>query len=264
MKLIISISFILGCTIVAYGQGRTLIKSAEMIAPTEVSIDQAGNVYFSSEDGDIFRIGPSLEKREIFSPPNPATTNMLEAWQGLRIFTFHKEIQQYRLINRNLSLSEDYSFPAGLIGFAEAATPTFDNNIWVIDQADFSLKKYIIRSQRIASKTALDLILDMEDYEILHCREYQNRLFVSTQNKGILIFDNFGNLIKTLPYEAIGYFNFWKDVLYFIQGNKLIKINLYNNERLQTDLPEDRTWEFVLIFDQKNYLISGGHLFLYK
>lgn len=263
MKFIIYAYFIF-ISAVLYGQERKLIKSADIFVPTEVSIDQAGNLYFSSKDGDIFRIAPSLEKQEFFSPPNPAATNILEAWQGLRIFTFHKEIQKYRLINRNLSLSEDYAFPPDLIGFAEVATPTFDNNIWVIDQADFSLKKYVIHSQRIASKTALDLILDMEDYEILHCREYQNRLFVSTQNKGILIFDNFGNYIKTFQYKGIGYFNFWNDFLYFILNNQLVKINLYNDQNSLTNLPEDHIWDFVLIFDQQTYLISGANLFLYK
>lgn len=264
MKLFISFSFFFVCAIVAHCQERTLIKSADIIVPTEVSIDQAGNLYFSSKDGDIFRITPSLEKQDFFSPPNPAATNILEAWQGLRIFTFHKEIQKYRLINRNLSLSEDYVFPPDLIGFAEVATPTFDNNIWVIDQADFSLKKYVIHSQRIESKTALDLILDMEDYEILHCREYQNHLFLSTRNKGILIFDNFGNFIKTFQYKGVGYFNFWNDFLYFIQNNQFVKINLYNDQRILSDLPADHAWDFVLIFDQKTFLISGGNLFLYE
>jgi hypothetical protein len=252
------------CVIAAKGQDIKHIKSNEITPPTNISIDRAGNVYFSGKDGDIFRLNPSLEKQAFFSPSNPATTNILEAWQGLRIFTFHKELQKYRLINRNLSLAEEYDFPPDLIGFAEIATPTFDNNIWVIDQTDFSLKKYVIHSQRIESKTPLDLVLDQEDYQILHCREYQNRLFVSTLNNGILIFDNFGNFIKTMDYLGVDYFNFWQDDLYFILNNSLVKLNLYNDKMSVTKLPEDHSWDFVLIFDQQTYLMSGNNIFLYQ
>jgi len=245
-------------------QSLKLLKSLEIDQPTEVSIDRRGNIYFATYDGNIIRLNNQLEQQQVFSPPNPNSTEILDAWQGLRIFTFHRDLQQFRLINRNLSLHEDYVFPSDKIGFVEIATPSFDNNIWLIDQTDFSLKKYLIHNQEISSNTPLQLLLNPNDYGILHAQEYQNRIFISTRNAGILIFDNFGNFIRTFDYPGIMHFGFWKDNLYFLSDGKIVLLNLYNNEIKNIDLPADSNWEFTLIYDDLIYLFSKTCIKLYQ
>jgi hypothetical protein len=245
-------------------QSFTLIKSLEIAQPTEVSIDRGGNIYFATFDGDIIKLNSQLEQQQTFSPPNPNYTQILDAWQGLRIFTFHRDLQKFRLINRNLSLHEDYLFPVQQIGFVELATPSFDNNIWLIDQSDFSLKKYLIHNQEIGSNTPLQLLLNPSNYELLHCQEYQNRLFISTRGKGILIFDNFGTYLKTFNYPGIGYFNFNNDDIYFIRDNKLVSINLYDETMTSIELPSDDKWLFALVFEKSTYLFSNKYLYLYQ
>lgn len=247
-----------------FSQNLQLIESVNIDEPTEVSVDRAGNIYFSTYKGDIVSYSPLLKERAIFSPSNPSSTTILEAWQGLRIFSFHRDLQQYRLINRNLSLNEDYSFPPDLIGFAEMATPSYDNNIWVIDQIDFSLKKYDIFSKQIKSRTSLDFIFDPDNYEILHCKEYQNKLFVSAKNYGILIFDIFGNYLKTYQNQGVSFFNFWDDMIYYMEGNTLVKLNLYSDEILRIELPNKENWLFVLVYEDRTYLFSENQLSVYK
>ena len=258
------ILFLLLKDILAFSQNFEWIKSIEVNEPTQVSLDRAGNIYFSTFNGDIIKYSPNLNERIIFSPSNPNTTTILEAWQGLRVFSFHRDLQQYRLINRNLSLNEDYSFPTNLIGFAEIATSSYDNNVWVIDQIDFSLKKYDIFSKRVRSRTPLDLVINPDNYELLHCKEYQNRLFVSTRNYGIMIFDNFGNYIKTYQKKGITFFNFWEDTIYFLEGNVLVKLNLYNEETVHSELPSSENWLFALVYEERTYLFSKNQLSLYK
>ncbi|MCK5279578.1 MAG: hypothetical protein KAK04_13590, partial [Cyclobacteriaceae bacterium] len=252
--------FLLFKVFVLFSQNFQLIESIEIKEPTEVSLDRAGNIYYATFNGDIIKYNPLLKERFIFSPANPNKTTILEAWQGLRIFSFHRDMQQYRLINRNLSLNEDYSFPTNLVGFAEIATPSYDNNIWVIDQIDFSLKKYDIFSKRIKSRTPMDLLLNPDNYEILYCKEYQNRLFISTRNYGILIFDNFGNYIKTYENKGVSSFNFWKDTIYFMEENVLVKLNLYNNRTDYSELPKQENWLFALVFEDRTYLFSDNKL----
>lgn len=242
----------------------TIVHSKGIQKPSKVSIDQAGNIYIATFDGDIIRLDPGLQSELVFSPQIPGATSVLEAWQGLRIFTFHKELQLYRLINRNLSLHEDYNFNPDLVGFAEVAAPTFDNNVWAVDQFDFSLKKLNIRQSRIENVTPLNLLLNPADYEILHCKEYQNRLFISTKNKGILIFDNFGNFIKTYPFQDVDYFNFLNDELYFIRDNRLTSIELYSDNISESVLPSEGRWLFALRFKNLLYLFSEENVFLYK
>ena len=248
----------------AFSQEFVIDKKLAIDEPTEVSIDRVGNIYYATFHGDIIRINGDLDQQLIFSPINPNTTTILEAWQGLRVFAFHKDLQQYRLINRNLSLHEDYSFPPDAVNFAEVATPSFDNNIWVFDQVDFSLKKYDITGKRLWSRTTLDQLLDPNNYEILFCKEYQNRLFISTRDLGILIFDNFGNYIKTYDYKGITFFNFWEDALYFLDNDELVMLNLYDEVETRKSTPKDSDWLFVLIYEDKTYFFSKNEVLSYK
>jgi hypothetical protein len=264
MRALVLIVFLFFNAITSFSQNLQLVDSVQIKEPTEVSIDQSGNIYFATYNGDIIKYNPTLKEKSVFSPSNPNTTTILEAWQGLRIFSFHRDLQQYRLINRNLSLHEDYSFPTGLVEYAEIAAPSYDNNIWVIDQIDFSLKKYDIFSKQIQSRTALNLLLNSDNYEILHCKEYQNKLFVSTRNYGILIFDNFGNYLKTYQNKGVSFFNFWDDAIYFIEGNSLVKLNLYSEEIVFTELPNQINWLFALVYADQTYLFSKDQISLYK
>lgn len=248
----------------SFSQELQLISSKKISTPTEVSFDRAGNIYYATFNGDIIKYDPNIENETIFSPSGPSTITILEAWQGLRIFTFQRDLQQYRFVNRNLSLHEDYSFPQTLVNFAEIATSSYDNNIWLIDQVDFSLKKFDIESNTLQSRTTLDQIMDPDNYEILFMKEYQNRLFLSTKGQGILIFDNFGSYIKTYKYEGISFFNFWKDNIYFIEGNKIIQLNLYSEEIVTKELPSTSIWLFTLIYNDLIYLFSKNLLELYK
>jgi len=252
------------CSYPSSAQQLELQRTIEIEEPTEVSIDRGAGIYYATFNGDIIKLDRQLENSLIFSPNNPNTATILEAWQGLRVFSFHKDLQQYRLINRNLSLHEDYNFPPSTVSFVEVATPSYDNNIWLFDQVDFSLKKIGITANRLISRTPLDQLINPDNYEILFCKEYQNRLFLSTREHGILIFDNFGNYIKTFEYKGISFFNFWEDSMYFLQEDQLTIIGLYDEKISTRQLPNKSQWLFVLIYKDGYYLFSKNSLELYK
>ena len=240
-----------------------LVRTVLIDRPINISIDRTGQVYHATYNGVVARYDPMLDKKEDFSPPNPATCNLLEAWQGLRIFTFHREMQLFRLINRNLSLHEDYRLQ-GEVGFIELATPAFDNNLWLIDITDFTLKKFQLFSNTILSRTPLDLVLSPVNYDILYMKEFQNNIFVSSKTKGILIFDNLGNFVKTYPFKNISHFGFDGEEMYFLSDNHIILINLYTDNQRSISIPAGPNWLFVSLAGEKTYLYTPNSLSLYK
>jgi hypothetical protein len=247
-----------------YSQTFEFINAISIVAPTGVSTDTNGNVYYATFNGDVVRYDGQLLHKEIFSPQNPARIDQLEAWQGLRIFTFHRELQLYRLINRNLSMNEDYQFPADLVGFVQLAAPTFDNNIWLIDQEDFSLKRYQIHSNTIPVVSPLSLLLNAKKYEIRWMREYQNRLFVGVINVGILLFDNMGNYIKTFEEPEMSDLGFLGDAVYYIKDGQMVQINIYDDEKKLVPLPSGGPWKFIILSVSDLYLFSDIEIAHYR
>ena len=149
-------------------------------------------------------------------------------------------------------------------GFILMATPSYDNNIWLIDQSDFSIKKYVIFQQDILSSTPFDLLLDPDHYEISFMKEYQNKVFVADKNSGILLFDNLGNFIRKYDQPGLDEFNFFKNFIYFIDGNRIMLIDLYDDHRQTITLPSTKNYRHVLIFEDLYYLFNEKGMDIYR
>ena len=247
--------------LVPTGQPIHAIAETEIPDPGMVSIDQTGHVYLADNSGNIYKYDASGKQAAVFSPPQTAKIQLLEAWSGLRIFCFQRDVQEYFFLNRFLTATGSYGFDPDKVGFAEMATPSFDNNLWVIDQADFSLKKYDITRNDIIMQTSLDLLLDRRTYRLGFMKEYQNKLYISDKTSGILVFDNLGNYLKKIEAQGIEYFNFYGDEIYFTQNHQLVFINLYNDTRRSIGLPEKAKIKFGLVGqNDQYYLFEGGKL----
>ena len=255
------LSFLLAGTALFCARAQPLeaIACTPIPEPAGVSVDRSGNVYLADRRGNVILYNSNGIETLVFSPPRPAVISNLEAWHGLRIFCFFRDLQEYTFLNRFLISPGNYSFGAGIV-FAEAAGPSFDNNLWVFDQGDFSLKKYNVNLKEIQSLTPLILLLDQDNYDIAFIREHQNRVYLDDRRSGILVFDNLGTYINTLPLPEIDYFNFWEDRLYFLQSEMLISISLYGPERLERALPEGGNWKFALYAGDQYFLFSDKQL----
>jgi len=240
-----------------------LIGEIKINHPTKVSIDRVGNIYVVDNSGQLNRYNPKGEHQLDYSPSKPAEITLMESWQGLRIFLFFRDLQEYSFLDRFLANQQgNYEFIN--IGFVEMAAPSYDNNIWLIDQTDFSMKKYGVYQKRTLSSTPFDLLLNPDQYEITFIKEYQNKVYVSDKNSGILLFDNFGNFIRKYNRPGIEYFNFYDDKIYFISEGKIILINLYNDNRQEITLPTPVYYTHILIYNGLYYLFTETNMQIYK
>ncbi len=238
------------------------VRSTKIDSPSKVSVDQAGNIYVADQTGNLFLFDPEGTLQSDYSPPHPARISLLEAWQGLRIFLFFRDLQQYAFLNRFL-INPKGNYDFSNTGFVEMAAPSSDNNIWLIDQTDFSMKKYLIFQQQTGSSTPFDLLLDPEHYEIDFIKEYQNKVFVADKNSGILLFDNFGNFIKKYNQPGLKEFNFFDNYLYFIDKSQIVLIDLYNDNRQTVPLPAAKNYRHLIVFGDRYYLFDENGMDIY-
>lgn len=240
-----------------------LINTIKLNGPTEVSVDRAGNIYVVDQTGDLYQYNTKGELQLDYSPRRPAEVTLFEAWQGLRIFLFFRDLQEYTFLSRYLN-NQQGNYEFSNTGFVEMAAPSYDNNIWLIDQTDFSMKKYGIFQQKILSSTPFDLLLNPDQYEITFIKEYQNKVFVGDKNSGILLFDNFGNFIRRYKQPGLDEFNFYEDFIYFIDDGKIKTIHLYDDSRQAISLPESTDFHHILIFGGRYYLFDDTSMQIYR
>ncbi len=150
------------------------------------------------------------------------------------------------------------------IGFVRLATYSYDNNIWLIDERDFSLKKFNLSQTKVDLNTPLDLLLDPSLYDMNFMREYQNLVFVNDKNSGILVFDNMGNYKTKIPIKGLSQIGFYNDEIYFQEGDKIRFINIYTYIERTENLPENGAFQFILYAPSRLYLFKNTSVEVYK
>ena len=246
-------------------QGLNLIKEVKITTPIAVSLDRYGNIYSGDERGNVYKFDSTGTPVSNFSAQKVASISAIEAWQTLHVFVFYRDTQEFTTLNRFLTpLTLSTPINPEVIGFARAATLGMNENLWVFDDTDFSLKKYELSSQSLSLHTPLSLLLSPSEYSINFMREYQNMVFINDKNSGILVFDNLGNYKKKLPFAGLNYFGFSGNNLYFLQEGKIQLFDLYHFSEKSINLPSKYSYLFALLSENKLILFTKNSFQIYQ
>lgn len=258
------IVFFLLISVKIHAQELSLIKKQTISNPTLISIDKKNQLFLANTAGDIIAYDANLNELNIrFSPQKMADISFLEANATVRVLVFYQELQNFLILDRFLNPTGEYTFENPDIFFVKIATIAYDNNIWLIDEGDFSLKKYEVNLEQVLVNTDLDLLLDMENFDVNFMKEYQNQLFINDKNSGILVFDNLGNYRFTIDIKGLEFFSFYKKSLLYIQQGKLYFYDLYE-QKIIKEITLDENIKYVFAFDKKLVLSSDTELKLYE
>lgn len=240
------------------------VKSFQLaFEPITASIDRQGHLYFASARGAIEKYDQEGKLEYHYSPQMKAEPSLLEAWQGLRVFVYYDNFQEYLFLNRFLTDSERYDLgDFNLSQFNGVATLSADNNLWTVDSNNLMLRKVDLQNGEVLLDNNLALTLSESDLKPSYLREYQNLLFFSNQNGGILVFDNLGNFVEKLAAPALSFFSFSKNELIYLNKNKLTLIDIYKKEKreIEFDLP------YQLILKENNLIFAqrGKHVDVFR
>jgi hypothetical protein len=241
-----------------------LYKSISASGLDKASQDSYGNLYICDKKGNINKYDSLGTFLLNYSPQKLGNVTLIEASNTIKIFVFYRDFQEYTLLERFLGPMPNSAFNQDDIGFARQATLASDYNLWVIDDTDFSLKKYDRQFNKVLNKTALDLILDARDYDITFLREYQSNLYLCDKLSGILVFDSFGSYKKKIPFKGIDFFSFHDDELYYLQNDSLHFFHLYLFNTREIALPINQKYFKVFFFNQKVYAIRPNGIDIYR
>jgi hypothetical protein len=239
------------------------IQTIKVPKVSKVSLDRYDLIYIADDRGNVHQIDSSGNLMLTFSPKRNSEVALLEAWRKVNVIAFYRNFQEYVLLDRFLTSSPNLKLKHDLVGFASLVTYSADNNLWIIDEKDFSLKKYNVKFNSIDAHTPLDLILSHKTYEMTYMREYQNLLFISDRSAGIILFDNLGNFKTKIPFRNLSYFNFLGDELYFLSNDEITFYNIYTKKERKFRIPDGKKFEYVLFIKDKAYFFLNDSMEIY-
>ena len=227
-----------------------------------ISLSRQGYVFAASEKGEVFMLDSLGKMQQNFSPRKPARIHLLEAWNGLRIFAFNRDFQNYFLLDRFLLSDGPVSLERDR-GYARLLAPSQDGNLWLLDEAAFELRKLEMNSGRVLFSTPLDLILPRRNYDFSFMREYQNQLYLADRNGPMLVFDLNGTYRKQLPLENCGWFGFDGEEMITTAQGEIIRYHPFKLAMRKQPLPESlKEATEILFLNGRWWVLVKGELIL--
>jgi hypothetical protein len=210
-------------------------------------VDRPGDLYLLKTNNVLTKIDQQGNVVSEQSFPEPLS--LFEPRDGARMFAYHNQSQRCYFFSaetkQEFKIEQEYAI------FPTLVCSSGDYHIWILDGEDFSLK----RVNPAQSKVLVDIPVNTKQFtsapQIKSMREYQGFLFMHEKNTGIIIFNNIGIQIKTIPGGNIEYFNFIGEELYYKVNDKHIFLDLFDSTTREENLKTG--CKLLLITDATQY-----------
>lgn len=222
-----------------------------------ITVDRLGNFFVILKKGSIKKYDPD---GKVLASLSKGAGDLVEPFYQPSIFIYHRSRQQYVVYGRNFDNAREYAIEPALAIEPYLVSPTHDNKLWLLDKADYSLKRINPATQEVTHEFTLPSELTVSP-DFTYLREYQNLLFLLDKNSGILILNTFGKLIRHIDIKTPRNFNFFGEELYYLDGNVVRFFDLITEETRTLAIPEGVN--YALVTDERILLAGKNTLSLY-
>ena len=188
------------------------------------------------------------------------TPTLFEPRDGARMFIYFADVKQGAFFSPETSKGffiYDYFAMEPIL-----ATSSGDNQVWIVDKGDWSVKKFDPKAGKIISESLIERNQFEGDLKITAAREYQNFLFLLEKNTGILVFNSLGKQIKKIGSKEIQYFNFLGEELYYAKDGKLFFYDLFDGKPREE--AADPKALYTLLTDARKYIVYSDRVDIFE
>ncbi len=218
------------CFNILSAQELKLINEWAVNDVVDATTDISGNLYLSNDHGVILKYDKNGASQISYSGPLKSPIYSIDASHTSKIFGFYRDQQSYLILDRFLNPLNEADLSPSVAGFATETAYSADNNLWLFDQSDLSIRKVNLFNNIIITSSTIPLVIAEEEWDLMQIEEYQNRLYLYNSSKDIYLFDNLGNYIRKLGISSDCKICFNGNQLVFVQDSKIRALNIYNNE----------------------------------
>jgi hypothetical protein len=188
---------------------------------TNAAIDRLGEFYLQVANGSIKKYDTEGKHLFTFLAANDSIT-ALHPWNPLNVFIYNRHKQTLLFLDRTLNIVERKAIdPSLAIEPSLACAGNNNNNYWLYDKADQSIKKINLPNGTISFDIDLTKVYGSQIPGLVYLREYQNQLFLLDKKAGIKIISITGKLIQSFPSEEISNIGFLGEELYYLENGTL-------------------------------------------
>lgn len=230
-------------------------KKIKEFNPGEVkaaTVDRLGNFFLVLKNGKVNKYDANGKRIASLKSKH---VDLLEPWFHPSIFVFDRANKKFTRYGRYFENPSETEVDASWAIEPYLVSVRADNHVWILDQADASLKHINPMTGATVSEFPIDTTQFKTKPFFTHLREYQNMLFVLDQQSGILIFSILGKQVEHIQKKGIQNFNFVGEELYYADGNTIRFFDLTTEARREVNVAGNH--KFALVTDERMILIDA-------
>lgn len=242
---------------------QTKIKTLEVSDTILYSaVDRPGDFYVVLEDGQIQKFDKDGKLVVVYRHQGAPT--LFDPRDGARLFAYYRDKQQYDYHNPSFDIVASFRIDSAFAIEPWLIAPSGEKKLWILDNADHSLKKINPVDAQVEVEVVIDATLIEDATAFTAIREYQNFVFLLNPKRGIFVFNSLGKHIKIIPAKGTNSFNFLGEELYFLGGDVVNFTDLFTAETRQVKLPAKP--KSVILTDERMVLVypTSFDIFEYK
>jgi hypothetical protein len=221
-------------------------------------INPAGELYTVSEK-KISRFDKDGNMMKEIPLPSASLITQFDAWHLTQVVLYFREAQHIEIYNPDLEIRNTFVIDSVFAIEPQWIAASFDQkHFWIFDKADQSIKKVNYKTGEVVVD---EVITALGNNEVRSMREYQRFLFVQTKT-GLLIFNNIGKHIRTIPANAAQSFDFFGEEIALLQQNSVTLSSLFTKEERSKTLPDN--FQHVWLSDDRLFGRKGNSIEIYS
>lgn len=226
-----------------------------------VEVDEQGDIYLINLEKQLVKLNPQLDTLYIFNEKS-AEVEFVAPQNALKVLTFNKSLNTIQFLDKTLSPSvEELNLDDVGVPLVEAIGMSKDNNFWLFDQYNQSLKKFDTKSNLISSSGNV-MNLTGDNWTPIRLKEVGNKVFLNDSIKGILEFDFFGSYVGKIDIQIKSNFYFKENAVWFLRSDSLIAHDLLLHEESKFYLPFKNIKDFAF-YKSHFYFLTQEKFYIY-
>jgi len=243
------------CTTVSYAQEYTFkeLKSIPK-ASRWMEVDKMKQLYLIEDAHTLLKYSPEGDLLHQFNENSLGEISYVDVSNPFRILVYYNDYATVLFLDRTLSETQRHDLSDLDIPEVRALGTASDNNIWIFDNNTYTLKKVNSQNEVLAESADLSLLLT-EVLDPNRLIETNARVYLNSPNLGILVFDVFGNYIKTIEILDLDYFQVYEEQIFYVEDKKFKNYHLLSFLTKEIKMP---------ILDEKleQLCIAQEHLYI--
>ena len=191
--------------------------------------DRMGNVYIV-DDRKLTKYNSSGKQMGVFNKNVLGRITFVDASNPYRILVYYGDFLKLTILDNMLGeITEPFDLNLKGLDQVTLIAKSYNNGIWLFDPVAQQLMRMDEQLTQTLSSTSVNQIID-HTIDPVFMVESDRNLYMSDPATGIMVFDIFGNYIKTLPIIGVMEFQVVDEkVIYFDDG----KLKSYNQKTLE-------------------------------